>query len=85
MSMILLKIIALTNKERAYDTLKKTTPHLTCKKYHSRLSRFTGASFIITQYGKYLLTSFGKVVHNAQMIVNTLESNCMGCNYYRCR
>jgi len=26
--MILLKIIALANKEGAYDTLKKTTPHL---------------------------------------------------------
>jgi len=62
--MILLKIIALANKEGAYDTLKKTTPHLTCKKYRSR-----------SQNGKYFLTSFGKVVHNAQtMIVNTLES-----------
>ena len=64
MSMILLKIIALANKEGAYDTLKKTTLHLTCKKYRSR-----------PQNGKYFLTSFGKVVHNAQtMIVNTLES-----------
>jgi len=73
--MILLKIIALTNKEGVYDTLKKTTPHLTCKKYRSRLSRLTSASFIITQNGKYFLTSFGKVVHNAQMMnVNTLES-----------
>src|SRR5438132_5640992 len=76
MSMIPLRIIALTNKEGAYDTLKKTTPHLTCKKYRARLSRLTSASFIITQNGKYFLTSFGKEVHNAQMmIVNTLESN----------
>ena len=75
MSMIPLRIIALTNKEGAYDTLKKTTPHLTCKKYRARLSRLTSASFIITQNGKYFRTSFGKEVHNAQMmIVNTLES-----------
>ncbi|PWU82457.1 MAG: hypothetical protein DLM72_01685 [Candidatus Nitrosopolaris wilkensis] len=69
MSMILLKTIALTNKEGGYDILKKATPQLTRKKSYSRLSKLTSASVIITQNGRYFLTSFGEVVHNAQMMI----------------
>jgi hypothetical protein len=76
MSMILFKVVAHTNEEEGvYDTLKKITLQLSRKKYYSRFSRLTSASFIITQNGKHFLTLFGKVVHNAQMMIVNKPDN----------
>jgi predicted transcriptional regulator len=56
------------------DTLKNKTK-LTRKQYYSRLSRMTKAGLVRKKTGKYLLTAFGKVVFDAQSIVeNALTS-----------
>lgn len=67
MSMILFKVVAHTNEEEGvYDTLKKITLQLSRKKYYSRFSRLTR---------KHFLTLFGKVVHNAQMMIVNKPDN----------
>ncbi|HXG06684.1 MAG TPA: hypothetical protein VNI77_05080 [Nitrososphaera sp.] len=52
------------------ETLKSRT-QLTRKQYYSRLSRMTKAGLVRKKSGKYLLTTFGKVVYDAQ---STVES-----------
>ena len=56
------------------ETLKNKTK-LTRKQYYSRLARMTKAGLVRKKSGKYLLTAFGKVVHDSQLTVeNALTS-----------
>ena len=56
------------------ETLKNKTK-LTRKQYYSRLARMTKAGLVRKKSGKYLLTAFGKVVHDSQITVeNALTS-----------
>ena len=51
------------------ENLKSKTK-LTRKQYSSRLSRMTKAGLVRKKSGKYLLTAFGKIVHDAQTTVD---------------
>lgn len=51
------------------ENLKSKTK-LTRKQYYSRLSRMTKAGLVRKKSGKYLLTAFGKIVHDAQTTVD---------------
>jgi hypothetical protein len=44
---------------------------LTRKQYYSRMSSLTNAGLVKRQRGRYLLTSFGKVIYSAQMSLET--------------
>ena len=56
------------------ETLKNKTK-LTRKQYYSRLARMTKTGLVRKKSGKYLLTAFGKVVHDSQLTVeNALTS-----------
>lgn len=56
------------------ESLKSKTK-LTRKQYYSRLSRMTKVGLVRKKSGKYLLTTFGKVVYDAQTNVeNALTS-----------
>lgn len=51
------------------ESLKSKTK-LTRKQYYSRLSRMTKTGLVRKKSGKYLLTAFGKIVHDAQTTVD---------------
>jgi predicted transcriptional regulator len=52
------------------ESLKSKTK-LTRKQYYSRLSRMTKAGLVRKKSGKYLLTTFGKIVFDTQLTVET--------------
>jgi predicted transcriptional regulator len=52
------------------ESLKSKTK-LTRKQYYSRLSRMTKAGLVRKKGGKYLLTTFGKIVFDTQLTVET--------------
>lgn len=52
------------------ESLKSKTK-LTRKQYYSRLSRMIKAGLVRKKGGKYLLTTFGKIVFDAQLRVET--------------
>ncbi|MGB7956905.1 MAG: hypothetical protein WCF23_23270 [Candidatus Nitrosopolaris sp.] len=49
---------------------------LTKKQYYSRIARLIKAGLVKRQRGKYFVTTFGKVVYNAQKLVGTTVKNC---------
>lgn len=51
------------------ENLKSKTK-LTRKQYYSRLSRMTKSGLVRKKSGRYLLTAFGKIVHDAQTTVD---------------
>jgi predicted transcriptional regulator len=50
------------------DILRKTLK-LTRRQYYSRMSDLVDAGLVIRKNGKYFLTSFGRLVYEAQMII----------------
>jgi predicted transcriptional regulator len=52
------------------ESLKNKTK-LTRKQYYSRLSRMTKAGLVRKKGGKYLLTTFGKIVFDVQLTVES--------------
>jgi predicted transcriptional regulator len=48
---------------------------LTKKQYYSRMSALTNAALISRSNGKYFLTSFGKVVYEAQLLIGKAKQN----------
>jgi predicted transcriptional regulator len=44
---------------------------LTPKQYHSRISALTKSGMVEKNNGKYFLTSFGKVVHEARQLIGS--------------
>jgi hypothetical protein len=71
-SLELFKTIALEMIDS--DSLKKKTK-LSRKQYYSRLSRMTKAGLVKKKSGKYILTTFGKVVYTCEVITeNALNS-----------
>src|SRR6266571_5837790 len=65
-SLVLFNTVAL---EAGNSDILRTRLELTRKQYYSRMSEMTDAGLIIRKNGKYLLTSFGRVVYEAQMII----------------
>ena len=52
-----------------------TKLRLTRRQYYSRMSVLTNAGLISRNNGKYLLTSFGKVVYEAQLLIGKAKQN----------
>ena len=53
----------------------KSRTRLTRKQYYSRLSRMTRTGLVRKKNGKYILTTFGKVVYEAQLTVENALNN----------
>jgi predicted transcriptional regulator len=53
----------------------KNKTRLTRKQYYSRLSRMTRAGLVRKKSGKYILTTFGKIVHESQATVENALNN----------
>jgi hypothetical protein len=65
-SLILFNSVAL---EAGNCDILKSRLELTRKQYYSRMSDLIDAGLIIRKNRKYFLTSFGKIVYEAQMII----------------
>jgi hypothetical protein len=65
-SLVLFNTVAL---EAGNSDILKTRLEITRKQYYSRMSDLVDTGLIIRKNGKYFLTSFGKVVYEAQMII----------------
>jgi predicted transcriptional regulator len=71
-SLALFRIIAI-NSEDSDGLRTKTT--LTRKQYYSRLSRMMKAGLVKRKKGKHSLTAFGKVIYDAQTIIEKAVNN----------
>ena len=71
-SLELFRFIAATNGDS--DVLRDKL-NLTRKQYYSRLSRMTKAGLVKRKNGKHFLTAFGKVVYDAQTIIEKAVNN----------
>jgi predicted transcriptional regulator len=71
-SLELFRYIAVTNGDS--ETLK-TKINLTRKQYYSRLSRMTKAGIVKRKNGRHSLTAFGKVIYDAQTIIEKAVNN----------
>jgi predicted transcriptional regulator len=71
-SLELFRYIAVTN---ANSENLRTKINLTRKQYYSRLSRMTKAGIVKRKNGMHSLTAFGKVVYDAQTIIEKAVNN----------
>src|ERR687890_1168271 len=71
-SLELFRYIAGTNGDS--DALRAKL-NLTRKQYYSRLSRMTKAGLVKRKKGKHSLTAFGKVIYDAQTIIEKAVNN----------
>jgi hypothetical protein len=71
-SLELFRIIAINSVDS--DGLRTKT-NLTRKQYYSRLSRMTKAGLVKRKKGKHSLTAFGKVIYDAQTIIEKAVNN----------
>jgi hypothetical protein len=53
----------------------KSRSKLTRKQYYSRLSRMTKAGLVRRKNGKYVLTTFGKIVYESKITIESALSN----------
>lgn len=73
-----LKLFTTVAQEKIDSRSLKSKIKLTRKQYYSRLSRMTRAGLVRRKNGKYILTTFGKIVYRSTL---TIE-NAMG-NYWK--
>ncbi len=71
-SLELFRFIAINSEDS--DSLRTKT-NLTRKQYYSRLSRMTKAGLVKRKKGKHSLTAFGKVIYDAQTIIEKAVNN----------
>ena len=71
-SLELFRYIAVTNGDS--ENLR-TKIDLTRKQYYSRLSRMTKAGIVKRKNGRHYLTAFGRVVYDAQTIIEKAVNN----------
>ena len=71
-SLELFRFIAINSEDS--DSLRTKT-NLTRKQYYSRLSRMTKVGLVKRKKGKHSLTAFGKVVYDAQTIIEKAVNN----------
>ena len=71
-SLELFRIIAINSEDS--DGLRTKT-NLTRKQYYSRLSRMTKVGLVKRKKGMHSLTAFGKVVYDAQTIIEKAVNN----------
>lgn len=53
----------------------KSKTKLTRKQYYSRLARMTRAGLVRRKNGKYILTTFGKIVYDSQLTIENALNN----------
>ena len=73
--MLLFKTIARFNSERISSEILISTLHLTSKQYYSRMFELVKADLVTRRNGKYSLTAFGKIVYDAQTIIEKALGN----------
>ena len=71
-SLELFRFIAANNED---SEGLRTKTSLTRKQYYSRLSRMTKAGLVKRKKGKHSLTAFGKVIYDAQTIIEKAVNN----------
>ena len=71
-SLELFRFIAINSEDS--DSLRTKT-NLTRKQYYSRLSRMTKVGLVKRKKGKHSLTAFGKVIYDAQTIIEKALNN----------
>lgn len=72
-SLVLFNTIALTTSSETSVLISGLG--LTKKQYYSRMSGLVDAGLIMREKGDYFLTSFGKVVYAAQMLIGKAKEN----------
>jgi predicted transcriptional regulator len=73
MAIFLFKTIAQANS--GVGNLLKTKLNLNRRQYYSKLSSLTKAGLIKRKNGKYFLTALGKVVYDAQLVIENAVNN----------
>jgi hypothetical protein len=71
-SLVLLNAIALSSGDTSILLSKR---EITKKQYYSRISALVKAGLIMRRNGDYFLTSFGKVVYEAQSLIENARQN----------
>jgi predicted transcriptional regulator len=61
--------------EKANSKLLITKMQLTRKQYYSRISRLIKTGLVKRENGRYILTSFGKVIYDFQMRIEVALEN----------
>jgi hypothetical protein len=71
-SLLVFKTIALTSPDS--NSLRRKSK-LTRKQYYTRTSRLIRAGLIKKRNGKYFLTAYGKIIYDAQKIIENAHTN----------
>jgi hypothetical protein len=71
-SLLVFKTIALTSPDS--NSLRRKSK-LTRKQYYTRTSRLIRAGLIKKRNGKYFLTAYGKIIYDAQKIIENAHAN----------
>jgi hypothetical protein len=71
-SLLVFKTIGLTSPDS--NSLRRKSK-LTRKQYYTRTSRLIRAGLIKKRNGKYFLTAYGKIIYDAQKIIENAHSN----------
>jgi predicted transcriptional regulator len=74
-SLLLFRAIASANSERSISEILISILHLRSKQYYSRMSQLVKADLVIRRNRKYFLTSFGKLVYDAQTTIEKALAN----------
>jgi DNA-binding HxlR family transcriptional regulator len=72
-SLLIYKTIFLASGDSSENL--RTQLKLTRKQYYSRISRLTKAGLVKRQKGRYFVTSFGKVIYEAQRLLESAVKN----------
>jgi DNA-binding HxlR family transcriptional regulator len=72
-SLVIFKTIFLASGDSS--EILRTQLKLTRKQYYSRISRLTKAGLVKRQKGRYFVTSFGKVIYEAQRLLGSAVKN----------
>lgn len=70
-----MELFATVAQETVDSKNLKNRTKLTRKQYYSRLSRMTRAGLVRRKNGKYILTTFGKIVYDSQTTVQNALNN----------
>jgi predicted transcriptional regulator len=70
-----LELFATVATETVDSKNLKSRIKLTRKQYYSRLSRMTKAGLVRRKNGKYILTTFGKIVYESKITIENALSN----------
>lgn len=63
-------LIIYSNREGIDGNIQKKQTKLTRKQYYSRLSEMKESGIITKKHGKYILTTFGRIVNEAQSMID---------------